>query len=210
MFFGYSNTIAVGVTLSLLSQRSDLRKNKHLPIILIQMVKGVGHNKNKKVQILMYGFKTYLFKVWHSSILCFGIEMCIIQGQMVVFPCNVFSVKYRMKPSRTLSMGKTTKSKKQLLHFLDAVRKSYVTKTYHLLRNNCNHFSNHVLNFLTGKTLPIFIQRPLVCCSNPEQVVLALLSFRAFFKFWVISTIVHALHDALGKKHKNYGDRKII
>lgn len=50
--------------------------------------------------------------------------------------------------------GETTVPLQLLGRFLDALQRKYTAETYHLLDNNCNHFSADLTQFLTGKNIP--------------------------------------------------------
>ncbi len=38
--------------------------------------------------------------------------------------------------------------------YLAEISERYNMNTYNILKNNCNHFTNEILNFLTGSDLP--------------------------------------------------------
>ena len=41
--------------------------------------------------------------------------------------------------------------------YLQEINDRYNINTYHILNNNCNHFTNEILNFLVGNPLPDWI-----------------------------------------------------
>jgi len=61
------------------------------------------------------------------------------------------------RPLRTMDFGTTEVPKEMFYEYLHSLHDRFNINTYHLLRNNCNHFTNEVLNFLTGKSLPDYI-----------------------------------------------------
>ena len=41
--------------------------------------------------------------------------------------------------------------------YLEEINERYNIDTYHILNNNCNHFTNEIVNFLVGNPLPDWI-----------------------------------------------------
>ena len=69
-------------------------------------------------------------------------------------------------PTKTISLGQTAVPQSVFHEFLSALSTSQFKPTsYNLLKNNCNHFSNEVSNFLCGVDIPEDI------LNLPEQVL---------------------------------------
>jgi hypothetical protein len=54
-----------------------------------------------------------------------------------------------------LNMGETLKTRSELESYLRTINNRFTQATYDLIRNNCNNFSDNVVNFLIG-TLSYF------------------------------------------------------
>jgi hypothetical protein len=53
-----------------------------------------------------------------------------------------------------MSFGETEIPLELFESYLSEINDRYNMNTYHILENNCNHFTNEILNFLTGQSLP--------------------------------------------------------
>ena len=72
--------------------------------------------------------------------------------------------------------------------YLQGLDKRYTAENYHLLYNNCNHFTNEVVQFLTGQELP--------SCTPPLPLFLLLMTN----KYVVITSLPQeALDSPLGR-----------
>ena len=49
--------------------------------------------------------------------------------------------------------GKTTKTQKEFEEYLDKLDSVYNADTYHIYKNNCNHFTNAICLYLCDKPL---------------------------------------------------------
>ena len=90
--------------------------------------------------------------IWHTGILVFGSEY-YFGGGIMCQPQGVFPMQHQMPAVRTLDMGMSTKTKVELNAFLLSLSDRFSARTYDLLRNNCNNFSDTVSQFLTGNYL---------------------------------------------------------
>ena len=83
--------------------------------------------------------------VWHTSIVVFGKEFFygggIQSGEPGQTPYGT--------PVERVSLGETTKNLDHLLKFFEVRSQKFSPSGYHLLDNNCNHFSNECSVFLT-------------------------------------------------------------
>ncbi len=53
-----------------------------------------------------------------------------------------------------IEYGETEIPKEAFVDFLKEINNKYSFQTYHILENNCNHFTNEICEFLTGKSIP--------------------------------------------------------
>lgn len=91
--------------------------------------------------------------IYHTSVVVFGREFYIDQGIKVAPPGTT---KYG-QPIETISMGDTELTEDIFSDFLDELRhhedRKYDAVSYDLFNNNCNHFTDVLLEFLVGKNL---------------------------------------------------------
>lgn len=89
--------------------------------------------------------------VWHTGVRAFGVEFWYGGCIHVQKPDDVpFG-----KPAKTLRLGKTLVTFRELLQFLTELTGWFNPQSYDVMRNNCNHFSNQVMQYLLyGKELP--------------------------------------------------------
>lgn len=91
--------------------------------------------------------------IYHTSTVVHGVEYYIDQGIKEAIPGTT---KYGT-PREVIDMGETYVTKDILDDFLQELRvredKKYHASKYDLFDNNCNHFTDTVLEFLTGSHL---------------------------------------------------------
>lgn len=89
--------------------------------------------------------------VWHTSIVAFGREHYFGQGISVAPPgATQFG-----QPHVRLLLGTTQLSLSLFTEFLNQLRQGrFTTTSYHILENNCNHFSDAAAQFLVGRGIP--------------------------------------------------------
>uniref|UniRef100_A0A452YDM7 PPPDE domain-containing protein n=1 Tax=Aegilops tauschii subsp. strangulata TaxID=200361 RepID=A0A452YDM7_AEGTS len=91
--------------------------------------------------------------IWHTGVVVHGKEYYfgggIQQGRPGRTPYGT--------PARVEHFGVTHVSKEDFEGFLQEISPRYTPETYNLLSNNCNHFSNEVVKFLVGSTVPSYI-----------------------------------------------------
>jgi desumoylating isopeptidase 1 len=100
--------------------------------------------------------------VWHTGIVCFGIEYFFGRGIMSAPAGSAIpGMRYEV-----LLLGQTLRTKSDLEHYLISLENRFNENTYDLFHNNCNNFSNAVCNFLLdGLSIPQFI------LSLPREVL---------------------------------------
>lgn len=90
---------------------------------------------------------------WHTSLVVFDREYYFMGGIQKSIPGTTpFGT-----PSRKIDFGGTEMTQEQLNHFLSSVNDQFTEETYHIIRNNCNHFSNVLMKQLVDKEIPSYI-----------------------------------------------------
>jgi len=90
--------------------------------------------------------------VWHTGVRVFGKEVWygggIMQSEFDDCPFG--------SPVKVVTLGNTTRTHKELLEFIrDELLQAYSPRTYHVLKRNCNHFTNELVQFLLcGQQIP--------------------------------------------------------
>ena len=88
--------------------------------------------------------------VWHSALVVYGIEFYFGGGICEGVPMKT---PYGM-PLREMHFGETEIPIELFREYLFDLKFQFNTNTYHMLNNNCNHFTNEIAFFLCGKNLP--------------------------------------------------------
>ncbi|GAB5365736.1 hypothetical protein AAMO2058_001083500 [Amorphochlora amoebiformis] len=99
--------------------------------------------------------------IWHTGVVVYGYEYFYGGGIQSSLPEDNQAGRAVQK----LSLGKTTKSQKEFHDFLISQASEWTSQKYHLLRHNCNNFSDACARFLLGRAIPSFIT------GLPEQVL---------------------------------------
>jgi hypothetical protein len=88
--------------------------------------------------------------VWHTSIIVYGREFYfgggICEGAPKKTPYG--------KPVKEIKFGHTELPVELFKEYLKDLNDKFNANTYNVLYNNCNHFTNEIANFLTGKNIP--------------------------------------------------------
>lgn len=100
--------------------------------------------------------------ILHSSLVCYDKEFYIWNGRINCTDIGEFSEMYGYQIKERVPIGKTRKNPEKFMFFLNGISRYYNSNTYDLVRNNCNHFSNHCLYFLLKRELPDTIMRPFI------------------------------------------------
>jgi hypothetical protein len=88
--------------------------------------------------------------IWHTGVCVFGMEY-FFGGGVQVLPMGSFAAMQGIAPVQMLNMGETLKTRSELESYLRTINNRFTQATYDLIRNNCNNFSDTVVNFLIGK-----------------------------------------------------------
>lgn len=122
-----------------------------------------NNNTEEEVHLLLYdltnGKATQYYKfltgrdleaIYHSSLVVYGKEYFFGGGICVGKPkCTPYGT-----PIKEINFGKTKKTEKEFDDYLESIDDKFNQSTYHLINNNCNHFTNAICNFLCDKPLP--------------------------------------------------------
>ena len=95
--------------------------------------------------------------VWHTGVFVFHTEYFFGGGGIQAMAAELVTQRYGMQPVRTIALGQTRRTQRELEQFLADHRARYTDATYDLLRHNCNNFSDHVATFLVGSGIPQYI-----------------------------------------------------
>lgn len=120
------------------------------------------HEEKARVQLYIYDLSHGMGKlyaplfglniegVWHTAVVVHNKEIYFGSGIFVNDPGKT----HLGAPDRVLDMGTTEVPWEVIEEYLDSLRHKYSASQYHLLNHNCNHFSDELLDFLTGKNVP--------------------------------------------------------
>lgn len=87
--------------------------------------------------------------VWHTGILCHGIEWFYGGGIQHANPAEV-ERNFGMTPKKVLDLGETSKSVEEIRAWCESKNALFHESTYDFLKWNCNHFTNELAKFLKG------------------------------------------------------------
>ena len=97
--------------------------------------------------------KTKFEAIWHTSIEIFNKEY-YFGDRIYISEPNKTS---HGVPYKIFELGDTSISKEEFDMFLNNISEQFGPKTYNILLNNCNHFSNICSLFLCDKPIPQYI-----------------------------------------------------
>ncbi|KAK4528710.1 hypothetical protein GAYE_SCF63G6655 [Galdieria yellowstonensis] len=111
------------------------------------------------------GLNAYLHKIgvgfYHSGVEVYGVEFCFggsessDTGVFHVEPKNAQGASFR----KSIYIGNTPLSPNEVFLVVQILADSFRGNTFSLLRRNCNHFSDLLCFYLTGKHAPKWINR---------------------------------------------------
>lgn len=91
------------------------------------------------------------------------------------------------KPIRVVDLGITHVPKDVFEMYLQEISPRYTAETYSLLTHNCNNFSNEVVQFLVGTTIPEYIlQLPNEVMSSPMGALIRKSTFVVFISYPIL------------------------
>lgn len=94
--------------------------------------------------------------IWHTGVVIYSNEY-FYGGGICHLPINQFSINNDLHPTTIIDMGYTTISKDIFNQYLSSINEKFTHDKYNILSHNCNHFTNNIINFLTGNNIPDFI-----------------------------------------------------
>uniref|UniRef100_A0A1B6HGY5 PPPDE domain-containing protein n=1 Tax=Homalodisca liturata TaxID=320908 RepID=A0A1B6HGY5_9HEMI len=127
-------------------------------------------------QISTYILGTHIEGVWHTSIVVFGQEYFFSQEGINEYPLGVFQSKTVLgEPQKKLTLGHTQVPQSVFQDYIRGLGTStFRGSEYHLLKHNCNSFSNEVSNFLVGVGIPSdILQLPEIIQTTPIGATIA-------------------------------------
>lgn len=94
-------------------------------------------------------------------------------------------------PMRVVDLGITHVPKELLEEYLEEISPRYTAETYNLLRHNCNNFSNEVVQFLVGTTIPDYIlQLPNEIMNSPTGALICELFLTTSIRSWFFNSLL--------------------
>ncbi|KAI0763635.1 PPPDE putative peptidase domain-containing protein [Trametes elegans] len=121
-----------------------------------------------KVQLYVYDLSNGLAKqlsrqltgrqidgIWHTSVVVFGKE--IFYGGEGISTTRP-GMSHHGQPLQIVDMGETSIDEETFNEYLEEMRDHYAPDKYHLLEFNCNSFTNDVVGFLIGGSIPAWIK----------------------------------------------------
>ncbi|KAI5181612.1 desumoylating isopeptidase 1 [Nematocida sp. AWRm80] len=104
-------------------------------------------------QLLSQFLQLNIDGIWHSSVVVFGKEYYYFNTICTSTPGNThFGI-----PKRKISFGSTKITETELNDYIKSIYSRYSHDKYDILDNNCNHFTNHILEYLVDKQVPEYI-----------------------------------------------------
>lgn len=99
-------------------------------------------------EVLLYAYRLLdeatPLKAWHLSVFVFDLEFSYNGNDGVTYDEPINNHVHK-----TINMGFTNKTKKEFIsHVEKELKNEFTNLNYHVLRKNCQHFAQRVLNFL--------------------------------------------------------------
>lgn len=92
--------------------------------------------------------------IWHTSVVVFDREIFYGRGIQITTP----GASHHGQPLQVLDMGETSLDEDTFDEYLMEMGTHYTVDKYHLLDFNCNSFTSDCVGFLTGRTIPPWIE----------------------------------------------------
>mmetsp|Transcript_11689 Transcript_11689/g.16060 ORF Transcript_11689/g.16060 Transcript_11689/m.16060 type:complete len:506 (-) Transcript_11689:119-1636(-) len=110
--------------------------------------------------------------IWHTGVVVFQKEY-YFGGGIQCSSIGHFASSSNMQATRSVRIGVTTKTQEELQEYLRSVNHLFTERTYDLINNNCNNFSDCVCKFLVGTGIPSYIiELPRTIFSSPGGAML--------------------------------------
>eukprot|EP01053_Blabericola_migrator_P010702 Blabericola_migrator_1__10701@NODE_610_length_7290_cov_63_426554_g443_i0_p4_GENE_NODE_610_length_7290_cov_63_426554_g443_i0NODE_610_length_7290_cov_63_426554_g443_i0_p4_ORF_typecomplete_len303_score39_59Peptidase_C97/PF05903_14/8_3e38_NODE_610_length_7290_cov_63_426554_g443_i08141722 len=91
--------------------------------------------------------------VWHTGVEVFGREYFYGGGVFKIKPGGI-AISLGLKPIKSVFMGATSLTKAHFERFVLSVSAYFTPHDYHLVKWNCNHFSDMLCRFLVNRGIP--------------------------------------------------------
>ena len=111
----------------------------------------VSHGMAERFSQALIGKK--INAIYHTSLVVFGKEF-YFAGGICYDPPRTTPFGH---PIEVKDHGTTELTAQDFFDFIQSVKSKYTLNSYHILNNNCNHFTNEMIEFLTGDPLPDYI-----------------------------------------------------
>lgn len=93
--------------------------------------------------------------IWHTSVVVQNTELFYSQGIQKTKP----KTTHFGEPLAVVDMGMTAIPKEVIQEYLSELGEdNYTAVKYNLFKNNCNHFTQDLCEFLVGKSIPSYIK----------------------------------------------------
>ncbi|CAE7192002.1 Desi1 [Symbiodinium natans] len=118
-------------------------------------------------------FGSHIKGIWHTSIVVdWGARL--VEYYLDGVPCCTQGAEKTAwgKVHEKRFLGYTSKTRLETCHFVKSCRQDFAEESYHLLWNNCNHFSDLMRRFLQDQSLPedILLQHEVVLENRVIQL----------------------------------------
>merc|ERR1712146_189960 len=137
---------------------------------------GASNQDPRRVQVVLYDLSQGMMRamsmqflgqqfdgIWHTGCLVFRKEHYF--GGGIQIESHESFVRSHFPPIQYIDMGPTQKTEAEFTTYIESIRNKYTMSTYDLFHNNCNNFTNDVVQFLTGQSIPNYI------LDLPQQVL---------------------------------------
>jgi desumoylating isopeptidase 1 len=109
---------------------------------------------NEEVRLVISNvLKRPVEALWHTSIEVYGAEYYFQNGIIMAVP----GTTHHGTPLKMHSLGMTSIPKIVFEDYLVSISEDFAAHRYHILRNNCNNFTDAVAMFLVEKNVPEYI-----------------------------------------------------
>lgn len=92
----------------------------------------------------------YVEGIWHTAVVVFNKEFYYQSGVQFDPPKQTMFGK----PVKEIHMGETELLEQEFFELLEEIKPDFAPDKYHVFQNNCNHFSNEILQLLLDKQVP--------------------------------------------------------
>lgn len=122
------------------------RRRQEVVLFLYDLSKGRAHMLSKWLPI------PTLDGLWHTGLVVFGWEY-FYAGELL---CDAPGRTMFGSPEKSISLGYTLRTRKELHHFLvSEIKPNFTREMYDPMGHNCNHFSDKLSNWLCGSHIPV-------------------------------------------------------